>query len=212
MKPVLLYGPAKTSSRKKLSDIKSGFDLHNTTVFEKGADPKDILENLVTISMFVGDRLVVLENPNEEFLTNPVLNNSQAALVVWFDKELKKLPPNWQILFFPEAKEVSIFPLLDLLAAGKKEAFLELRKLKNLDTQYLITMIFYLLRSLVATPKNAPSFVRNKLAKQRARFKEGELAALYRFVLEVDFKIKSGLLENDQADFLLINRFLGETY
>lgn len=182
-------------------------------VFEKGSEISEILTNLQSVAMFEGERLIIWENSPEEVLKDlphtpyPIPH----TLVLWFDHEVKQLPEkDFEILFFPEAKEVSVFPFLDMLAAGRKEAYLELKKLKDggYDIQYIITMIFYLLRSLAVTPKNAPPFVKNKLSKQRERFKEGELIGLYRFILETDFKIKSGLLEPTQAEFLLVNKFI----
>ena len=115
-----------------------------------------------------------------------------------------------ELLFFPEAKEVSVFPFLDLLASGDKKAFLEMDKLKkaNYDTQYFITMIFYLLRSLAVIPKNALPFVKQKLERQRKRFNLEKIENLYKDILKIDFKIKSGLMEKDQAEFLLINKFI----
>lgn len=216
MKPLILHGPALNSSRRKLSDIKGKFDPSNIIVFEKGADIKDILAQIQTVSMFDNERLVVIENATDDFLnqlSNYTLTPNPSTLILWFDKEIdaKKLPKEAEMLFFPEAKEASIFPLLDLLAAKNPKAFLELSNLRkgNFDTQYLITMIFYLLRSLTVTPKNAPPFVRQKLERQRQNFSPETLKNLYKFVLETDFKIKSGLMETVQAEFSLVTKFLG---
>ena len=125
-------------------------------------------------------------------------------------RESKDNVPGFEVMFFPEGKEVSIFPFLDLLAAKDKKAFLELQKLKDggFDIYYFLTMTFYLLRNLVATPKRAPDFVRTKLQRQRKNFTEAKITQLYKDLLEIDFKIKSGLMEIPQAEFLLINRFL----
>ena len=114
-----------------------------------------------------------------------------------------------EVLFFPEAREVSVFPLLDYLANKDNKAFLEIKKLKNAgyDIFYFITMTFYLLRNLVATPKTAQQFVKDKLIRQRKNFSLERLTNLYKEILEIDFKIKSGLLEKDQAEFLLVNKF-----
>ena len=118
---------------------------------------------------------------------------------------------NGQILFFPESKEVSVFPFLDYLVSRDKKAFLEIEKLKmaGFDIHYFITMVFYLLRNLVATPKNAKSFIKEKLIRQRKNFTQGKITNLYNDILEIDFKIKSGLLEKSQAEFSLVNKFTG---
>ena len=133
------------------------------------------------------------------------------TLVLWFDHEVDiKKWPGFAPLFFPDAKAISVFPFLDYLAAKDKRAFLEIEKLKTagFDIHYLLTMAFYLLRSLAVTPKNAPDFVRKKLARQRTRFSMEDVKNLYKDLLEIDFKIKSGLLEQSQAEFLLVNKFL----
>lgn len=211
MKLLVLHGPAIQISRKKLSEIKQKFDPSSVVIFEKGADPQDILASLQTVSMFSEDRLIIWENPPEDLQPYTVYPNPY-TLILWFDHEIKTKYKG-EMLFFPEAKEVSVFPFLDLLGNRDKKAFVELDKLKKagFDTQYFITMIFYLLRSLVATPKNAPEFVKRKNAKMRANFSMTELTKLYKFILETDFKIKSGLLNNDQAQYLLVAQFCNLT-
>lgn len=210
----LLHGPAIASSRKKLIEIKQKFDPNNVVVFEEGSNIKDIADNLVSTSIFTDERLVILENPDEN-LTFGFFDS--LTLVLWFDHEVSEKKPifEWvkkeegEILYFPEAREIPVFPFLDHLAAGRKEAFLEIDKLKKagFDIHYLITMVFYLLRNLVITPKNAPQFVRDKLIRQRERFDKEMIAKLYKDILEIDFKIKSGLLEKAQAEFSLVNLF-----
>lgn len=209
MKLLLLHGPAINSSRQKLLQLKKKFDPESVIVFEKGAELTEILTNLQSQSLFGGDRLVVVENPPEDFI-NYTLYPNHYTLILWFDREIDT--KNWrdaEVLFFPEAKEVSVFPFLDFLGNRDKRAFLELDKLKKagFDFQYLNTMILYLLRNLVATPKGAKDFVKAKFAKMRKNFSEDELVNMYQFVLNTDFKIKSGLIETTQAEFLLVNLF-----
>lgn len=215
MKLLLLHGPALASSRLKLNQLKKTFSEDSIDQFPEGSSIQDILGSLQTISMFDQDRLIIVENPPDDLLSNSTLYALPSTLALWMDHEVSEKKEilksinklGGQILFFPEEKEYSIFPLLDLLGSGKKEAFLEINKRRN-DTQYIITMIFYLLRSLAVPPKNAPDFVKRKIAKQRERFSEEKVKKLYKFVLEIDYKIKNGLIENDQAEFLLVNKFL----
>lgn len=212
MKVVLLHGPAINASRAKLSEIKNKFDPNNVIVFEKGADEKDVLAAMQTISLFGDDKLIIWENPPENFFPT-------TSIILWFDHEIdakKYLAPSEaegpkaEVYFFPEAKEISVFPFLDALGQRDKKAFLELDKLKQeYDSQYLITMILYLLRNLVATPKGAKDFVKNKMIRMRKNFSSDELISIYQFVLNTDFKIKSGLLDETRAQFLLVNKFIG---
>lgn len=214
MKLHLLHGPAIASSRKKLIEIKQKFDPTNVVVFEEGSNIKDIADNLVSTSLFTDERLVILENPDENLTFDSF---DSLTLVLWFDHEVSEKKPIFElvkkeegeILYFAEAKEISVFPFLDYLGNRDKRAFLEMDNLKKggYDIQYLITMIFYLLRNLVSTPKTAKDFVKNKNLKMRANFSQEELVSLYKFVLELDFKIKSGLLGIQQAEFSLVNLF-----
>lgn len=218
MKLVLLHGSAINASRIKLQELKNKNHPDNVLVFAKGESVETVLINLQSVSLFEGERLIAWENPPEDLSFDLSRVTSQLSFVLWFDHEISEKKPvmqwfkqnNGQILYFPEAKEPSVFPFLDLLAAKDKKAFLELTKLKSVgfDTYYFITMVFYLLRNLAVTPKNAPQFVRDKLQRQRRDFDREQIIKLYKTVLEIDFKIKSGLLEKEQADFILVNMFL----
>ncbi len=208
----LLHGPAINASRRKLQELKKKFSQDNIVVFEEGTDLQVIKGSLVTSPLFPDQQLIILENPSEE-LSNYTLYSISYTLILWFDHEVDtKKWPGFEPLFFPEAREISVFPFLDYLAAKDQNAFLEMEKIKQagFDIHYCLTMAFYLLRNLVATPKNAPDFVRKKLARQRARFSTEGIENLYKDLLEIDFKLKSGLLEKPQAEFLLVNKFKGD--
>lgn len=225
MKPLLLHGSAKAASRKKLIEAKQKFDLprfageagqNNVFVFEEGSNLQTMLDTLSSTSLFADQQMIILENPPEDF-TLSTLDSSHLTLIFWFDHEVTAKKPimewfkkNGQVLYFPESREVSVFPFLDHLAAKDNKAFLEMQKLKTagFDIQYFITMVFYLLRNLTATPKTAPQFVKDKLTRQRRNFDLEKITNLYKDILEIDFKIKSGLLEKDQAEFLLVNKFI----
>lgn len=218
MKLLLLHGPAINVSRIKLQELRSKFTSDNIVIFDKGEEKSEILVSLQSMSLFDSERLIIVENPSEEelFLDPPTLVDS-LTLILWFDHEIspKKAIYEWvkkngQMFFFPEAKDASVFPFLDYLAAQDRKAFLEIEKLKRsgFDVHYFITMVFYLLRNLVNTPKNAPQFVKDKLSRQRKNFSMERIVNLYKEILEIDFKIKSGLLEKSQAEFLIVNKFI----
>lgn len=210
MKAVALHGPGISASRSKLLDLKQKFDPNNVVIFEEGTSAADILTSLQSVPMFSGDRLIIAENPPEDLLSNFTLSALPFTLILWFDHEIDvKKWPGFEVMFFPEAKEITAFPFLDMLAAKSKNAYLEIDKLKKagFDTQYIITMIFYLLRSLIYQPQKAHPFAKQKAQQQSKNFTQNEIIALYKFILETDFKIKKGLLETDQAEFLLVSRF-----
>ena len=220
------------SSRKKLVDLKKDFDPNNIVVFGEGGSLEEINNNLAATPLFSTDRLVVLENPPDD-VTNYQLPASPAKrgepttnyqLILWFDHEITDKKPIFsfvkenmgEILYFPESKEVSIFSFLDSLAGGDKQSYaahkkalLEASKLKKagFDLFYLVTMIFFSLRNLILTPKNAPYFVKEKLQRQRKRFNSEDIKNIYKYILDIEFKIKSGLLDIEHAEFLIINVF-----
>ena len=212
MKLQLLHGPAITSSRKKLLEIKGKFDSENIIIFEKGSDTSQIMDSLGTTPLFGEEQLAIFENPSEELTAKLLtINYKLLTIILWFDKEIDvKKFPGAEVSVFPESQEVSVFPFLRLLGGKDPKAFLELEKLKRagFDSQYFITMILYLLRNLVSTPKKAVEFVRNNNEKMRKNFTRRELLNLYKNILEIDFKIKKGLLETEQAEHLLVSRFL----
>lgn len=210
MRQLLLHGPAIEASRRKLQEVKFKFHTDNVIVFEKGEDSKGILATLQSVPMFDGERLVIVENPSND-LQSLTCDASSLMLVLWFDHTVDvKEWPGFENLFFPEKREVSVFPFLDYLVAKDIKAFVEMEKLKSngFDIHYFLTMTFYLLRNLAATPKNAPDFVKQKLIKQRVGFSMEKITDLYKDMLEIDFKIKMGLLEKTQAEFLLVSKFL----
>lgn len=214
-KLLLLHGPAIEASRRKLQELRKKFNSDNIIVFDEKTDQQQILTNLQSQSLFEGERLVIVENPSGDF-TDYTLYPIPCTLILWFDHKIdKKEWPGFEESFFPEGREVSVFPFLDLLAAkdtgsdSAAKAYLEIEKLKagGFDIHYFLTMVFYLLRNLVVTPKTAPSFVKQKLEKQRSRFNKEKLIDLYKDILEIDFKLKSGFLEKSHAEFLLVQKF-----
>lgn len=216
-KLLLLHGEAISSSREKLLSLKKDFEADSIVTFEKGSEVQTIIGSLTTPSLLSDEQLIVLENPPEDFIFDLSLITYHLSLIIWFDHEVASKKPviDWvkskgQILYFPEVKEVSVFPFLDYLANGDSRAFLEMDKLKkgNFEIQYFITMVFYMLRSLILTPKNAPQFVKDKLKRQREKFKLDDVKKLYKEILEIDFKIKSGLMAVEQAEFALVTKFV----
>lgn len=209
---LLLHGSAIEASRRKLQDLKKKFDSDNVLIFEEKTDLQEILVNLQSQSLFDGERLVVIENPPVDFTFDSLTFDDSLTLILWFDHEVDtKKWPDFKPIFFPESREVSVFPFLDYLAAADNKAFLEVEKLKkaDFDIYYFLTMVFYLLRNLVATPKTAPNFVKDKLQRQRKNFNLERIKSLYKDILEIDFKIKKGYLEKSQAEFLLVDKFIG---
>lgn len=214
MKLQLLHGAAVNNSRNKLLSIRKNFESDNVITFDNQSKAEEVLGEIMTMSLLSEQRLIIWENPPKGI---KVAENPNLTLVLWFDTEIdpkdyltSRIESAAEVFFFPEEKEASIFPLLDALGSREKKAFFELEKRNRTspnDTQYILTMVFYLLRSLAVTPKLAKDFIKRKNETMRKNFSKQELINLYRSVIEIDFKIKSGLLEIPQAEFSLVNLF-----
>lgn len=217
-KMMLLHGPGIINSRSKLNLIRRSFNINNVVVFEDLEDSQRLIDALLTPSLFNEPRLVIVENPPDDFTLDPSLITHNLLLVIWLDHEINTRSllleyvkkSQGEILFFDSGKEVSAFPFLDCLANKDNKSFLEMQKLKlsGFDIFYILTMVFYLLRILTATPKRAPEFVKRKLAKQRINFTNEDIKRLYHKILEIEFGLKSGLLDQSQAEFLAVDSFV----
>src|SRR3990172_13187905 len=109
MKVVLLHGPGIEASRRKLVELKKKFSPDEVVVFEKESAVGEILTNLQSQSLFGGERLVILENPPDDFLLPTTNYKLPTTVILWFDHEIDtKKFPKAEIYFFPEAKEVSV--------------------------------------------------------------------------------------------------------
>jgi hypothetical protein len=212
---LLLHGPGEVSSRKKLIELKNQFN-GESFIFEGDINEGVLRDSLSQKSLFAENRLIILENPSETLNLKPLNTEGNVSLVIWLAKEIAKTKPLFksldnlkaEILFFPEGKETSVFPFLDMLADGKKEALREMKRIeKQFDFHYLIVMIFYLLRQLIYLPKTSPPFVQKKVQRQRERFPLEKITSLYKEFLVLNYKVNSGLIEPKQAIFLATLKF-----
>lgn len=215
---ILIYGNGLVGISRKVSEIRSKFDPLNTQEFvgKNLSFPQTITE-LSSGGLFGGQRLVILEDFDEQIDLNRLPNDSSLTVVLVIKKSLTSASNlikqasrvQAQTFNFTEAGETNIFPYLDLLAEKNPKAldhFDEL--LSEWGGQYLLTMIFYLLRRMVQNPKKSPTFVQQRITRQKQNFPLKKITELYRAGLETDFKIKSGVMEEKIAMTLLVNQFL----
>ena len=94
MKVVLLHGPAVNSSRKQLIILKSKFDNSNVVLFEEGSNISDMVGGMMTIPLISEPRLIILENPPEDFILS-TLDSNDLTLIIWFDHEISFKNPLW---------------------------------------------------------------------------------------------------------------------
>ncbi len=212
MKITLLYGPAEAAKREQLLKIKNQYNLDARVLIDlKRQNWDEVLLSLRSRSLFETEkRLVIVENvPKSLDLNNLNLSdqncevilvtaNLEAASLLLKSAQAKKI----QIIKFDETMETSVFPFLDNLIEGKSQAFVELEKLlTEYSSIYILTMIYYLLRRNIL-PQSSP-FMQKKVKSQLARINDSDLELFYKWSLETEFKIKSGLMEEKNGLFTL---------
>lgn len=211
MQLIVIHGNGLSAISQKVSEIKKGFDNVSTTeINSKERDFDQAVVAVATPSLFSEKRLVVLED-FEKIDASKLPADGDLTVVLRFSKQLPAtsgiLKQKGQIINLSERDEKNIFPFLDKLADKNQDAAVEIDKfLEGFGGQYLLTMIFYLLRRMVQTTK--PGFMAGKIEKQKKNFPLERIKTLYKDSLETDFKIKSGLIEEKLGLTLLVNKFL----
>lgn len=213
MKLILVHGNFQDALLKKVSQIKGGFDPLSVTQIsgETGS-------NLSSPSMFSEERLVILENPDLNSVEKILKEKSEyLTVLVKFSKSLDKssailknvAAARGEIFSFEEGNQASIFPFLDMLGTRNSNAFKEFEKnYQEFGGQYLLTMIAYFLRRMTAKPKSGSDFMRQKIETQKRNFSLGKIRELYKEIIETDFKIKRGLIEERLGVTLLVRKIL----
>ncbi len=219
MKLIILHGNGLVSKSLKISQIKKEFEqLSINEISGKEIPFVQAVVNLSTPQLFSDKRLVVLENFNPEEIDFAKFPQDEALTILLnFPKPLPQnsnllkdsLSKNAQIILLSEAEEKNIFPFLDSLANKDPRSLISLDKLLNdFGGQYILTMIFYMLRRLIQNPKKLPPFILQKIEKQKQNFPLEKITSLYKTAIETDYKIKSGLIEEKIGLTLLTNKIL----
>lgn len=221
MKIIILHGNALVAQSEKIRQLKKEFGSFEILEFSgKEKDFQEVLPILATPQLFSSERLIILDNFDEKNIDLEKLPQDESLTLVFkFSKPLNSSSPllktatkfKSQIIPLSEKDESSIFPFLDDLSnKNAKAAFSKMDKLyEELGFQYILTMIFYMLRRLILPTKSLPPFVLKKLESQKLNFPKPKIIKLYRKVLETDFKIKSGLMEERVGLARIVSEILG---
>lgn len=217
MKITLLCGAGINSLLNKLSEIKGRYSTLEILELEG----RDLDLNRLTLEvgsggLFSKRRLLIIRNLDAKINFESIAQDENLHLVLIFNKTFNSESGilKWvkgrggEIFAFNEGDERSIFPFLDLLAMKDLRALVEFESLyQKFGGQYLLTMVFYLLRKYILPAKKMPDWVVKKQVSQRASFTPERINNLYRECLEADFKIKSGLMDEKIGLTLLLNKF-----
>ncbi len=212
MELIILHGNGLTGSLNRLVEFKKKFDPNAVRVFSgKQVDFEQLLPGISTPSLFAQNSLAVLEDfeevdlsklPTDENLTVILRFNKNIPASSKLLKDAASLKA--KIIQSSEEEELPIFPFLDMLAEKNPRALSELQRLlEQYQFPYILTMVFYMLRKMVATPKKISPYGLKKLEEQKKNFPPARVKEVYAKTLETEFKIKSGLIDGHTALALL---------
>ena len=213
----LIHGGDFVRSHQKILEIKKSFDpLSIVELKGEGLDIKTLDDSIKSISFFSSQRLILIDNPPTNFKFSEIPKIDDVTLVFIFSKDL---PLSSEILedakscqsdifYFPKKSMVNIFSFLDLVIEEKKDAVYRLEQVyAEYGAQYLLTMLTYSLRRLILPSKSSSKFAMEKQEKQKKSYSLEKIKKLYELILDLDFKIKSGMIDEKLALSLLVHNF-----
>lgn len=215
----LLTGPGEGRKRDFSLNLKGRYSKEAVTAVDLKVDSfSKCLDQVGALSLFEQNkRLLVVENVADSLdlhllsSNNPNLDlllltgsSKESSVLIKSARELKT-----QVLNFEGEEETSAFPYLDFLIEGKAEAFVELKKLlAEYGGIYTLSMVYYLLRrNVLPLPKS--SFAAQKIERQKKKILNSAWEEIYRQVLEIEFKVKSGLISEELGLFVLTEGLVG---
>lgn len=214
MKSILVYGSLQDSVIKKITQIKKEFNPMSVTELPDAGSGF----NLSSPSLFSEKRLIILENPDikaVEKITEII--DPDLTILMKFSKTLEKSSAvlkraqemKWEIYVYDETTQTNIFPFLDMLGTKNKNSLREFEKnYSEFGGQYLLTMLAYFLRRMIQKPKSSSDFMRQKVESQKKNFDLEEIKNYYREIINTDFQIKQGVIEEKLAVTLLVQKIV----
>lgn len=211
----LFHGELIEASRKELTTLKEKYRGGEVVSLEgKSLTAADLIQATESGSLFGNNRLVVVENlfsrrlkkktqDFEEFTQLISRLSREAEIVFWEEKE----QPKTILGLFPKSADIAlfrpermIFTFVESLKSGNTEIMLDNFHLaiKKDVPELIFTMIIrqfrYLLmvKELKKEVKELTPWQLTKFMRQAEYFTLEKLIDLYRKILEIDVKIKSG--------------------
>lgn len=214
----IFHGNGLTAISKAVTNLKTRFDsMSQTQINGKNTAFEEAKILIGTADLFSDARLIILDNFPESTDVSELKVDSDTTVVFRFNKKIAATATflksakqiNAQIQEFSEADEVSIFPFLDTLGEKRPIAMAQFEKVyAEFGGQYILTMLYYFYRRMLAHPKKMPAFATQKLERQKQNFPLPKIKELYKHTLETDFQIKSGLLEEKLGLTLIVEKIL----
>lgn len=212
MKIILVHGNLPEAVFNKVDSIKTGYDPLSVTEVDAGS-----AIDLSSASLFSEKRLVIFDNPDIKLVEKLEDDNSpELTVLLRYAKLLEKSSPiikkageiKAEIFSFEEKNQNTVFPFLDFLGNLNAKAYVEMEKnYKESGGQYLITMLTYFLRRMILN-KTSSDYMRSKIERQKRNFGKETIMDLYKELIETDFKIKRGFIDDRMGVLLMVEKIL----
>lgn len=224
---VIIHGENSASSRLKLRELASQENTELIILDGKKLTLPDLVLAGESGSLFDSKKIIVLENffqrkiGSEKTVITQYLFKSDLpfSVIFWENREIEKIkiakfPKN--IRYYKFDLPGNLFKFLDSLGTTPNKqnlsAFHDL--LKSNDPELIFTMLVRQVRFLIMVKEEnlntlgIPDWQYYKFRSQSRFFTMEELIALYRLLLQMDYKLKSGItpFKKDQLlDIFLAN-------
>jgi len=208
---LILHGDNLVTSRKVLNqEISQAKDQNNEIIRFNGKklNLNELQQALESKSLFGSQRLVIIENllsssPGKErtSLISYLKKNLFANLILWEEKEIKKISAFKKTLIQLFKLPPTIFQFLDSLApgVGKRSLSLLHHSLKQSSAEMVFYMLARQIRFLIMAADlgkeglaSLHPFQQGKIARQAKKFDISQLLSLHRSLLKIDFQQKTG--------------------
>lgn len=194
----ILHGDNIFASRKELDRIKTSFEGEIISLDGKKLSETDFVQATQSQSLLQENRLVVVENllsDKNRKISNFL--NINDDLIFWEDKELGKTvldefkEVKTKVLLFKTP--TTIFKFCDALSPKNGPNLVTLLRecLKTGEPEYVFIMIVRQFR-LMLNPGGSAPWQQAKMMSQSKSFGQGRLKEIYKQLLEIDYKTKTG--------------------
>ncbi len=194
----ILHGDNVFESRKQLDRIKTSFEGEIISLNGKNLSETDFIQSTQSQSLFASEKLIVVEN----FLSDKKkikldFSKIEPEIIFWEDKELGKTvldefkEVKTKVLLFKTP--TTIFKFCDALSPKNcpNLIFLLRECLKTAEPEYVFIMIVRQFR-LMLNPGGSAPWQQAKIMNQSKSFGQERLKEIYKQLLELDYKTKTG--------------------
>ncbi|MBI4066941.1 hypothetical protein HY407_01045 [Candidatus Gottesmanbacteria bacterium] len=224
----IIHGDDEVTSRNKLKDLKEKSKEKETITLDgKNITIADLKQALESQSLFLLEKLVIIENlltrrpskERDEAIKYISANKFDSDIIHYEEKEvtpavLKKFPSAQNFNFKPQG---NIFKFVDNIRPSSSKFLVPLfhELIKTEPPEVVFVMIVRQIRNILLASDSTSDYLKEfapwqkaKISSQAKYFRQDYLVTIYRKLLEIDYKIKSGrtpLNLTQLLDIFLVN-------